>query len=316
MTTLDHKRHPNNMTIFRKIKTFLHNPWTLGQKLMEWTWWLWSDAAYLRLCYFFYVKKPLHLKDPQTFNEKLQWLKIYDRNPLYTSLVDKYKVKGKIGKIIGSEYLIPTLGVWENVDEIDWNSLPNSFVLKTTHGGGGSGVVICKDKTSLNVDSAKTILKRSMRIDIYNTLREWPYKNVTKRIIAEEYIEDSNGDLPDYKFFCFNGFVHSVMLCLDRSKGDTKFYFFDKEWKLLRLNIRGKNAPEGFTLPKPPNMEKMFELAGELSRGIPFVRVDLYNVEGKIYFGEMTFYPDSGFDGNLLPETDKLFGELINIGNS
>lgn len=274
--------------------------------------WL-PDKTYLQLLYRFKMGHRLDLQNPQTFTEKIQWLKLYNRKPEYTTMVDKYAVKDYVASIIGEEYIIPTLGVWDSFDDIDFDTLPNQFVLKTTHGGGGGGVVICRDKNTFDKEEAKKKLDASMRGDIYKSLREWPYKNVPKRIIAEKFIQDSSGELRDYKFTCTNGIVHNVMLCFDRGTGDTKFYFFDKKWNLLRLNKRGKNAPKNFSLPKPLNLDEMFIVAQKISLGIPYSRVDLYNVNGKIYFGEITFYPASGFDNNLLAETDELFGNYIKL---
>ncbi len=271
------------------------------------------DKLYLRWLFRLEMGSKLNLNNPKTFSEKLQWLKLYNRKPEYTQMVDKYEAKKYVASIIGEEYIIPTLGVWDSFDEIDFDALPNQFVLKTTHGGGNTGVVICKDKATFNRNEAKAKLQRSLKQNIYRTLREWPYMNVKSRIIAEQYIVDSQGELNDFKFSCYDGNVTDVMICLERSSGDTKFYFFDKNWQLLRYNKRGLAAPEGFTVPKPENMDLMFRLASELSKGIPYLRVDLYNVDGKIYFGETTFFPQSGMDANLLPETDLLFGSRIKL---
>lgn len=271
------------------------------------------DKLYLRWRFRLEMGSKLNLNNPKTFSEKLQWLKLYNRKPEYTQMVDKYVAKKYAASIIGEEYIIPTLGVWDSFDEIDFDVLPDQFVLKTTHGGGNTGVVICKDKATFNRNEANTKLQRSLKQNIYRTLREWPYKNVKPRIIAEKYIVDSQGELNDFKFSCYDGNVTDVMICMERSSGDTKFYFFDKNWQLLRYNKRGLAAPEGFTVPKPENMDLMFRLASELSKGIPYLRVDLYNVDGKIYFGETTFFPQSGMDANLLPETDLLFGSRIKL---
>lgn len=395
----------------------------------------------------------LNLKDPKTFNEKLQWLKLYNRNPEYTTMVDKYAVKKYISEKIGAEYIIPTLGVWNNFDEIDFNILPNQFVLKCTHDSGG--FVVCRNKSSLNMDALRKKIETSLSNNFYYMGREWPYKNVPHRIIAEQYMADNlrdyklfcfdgvprmtlvyserftedglkedfydeswshldiqksthgNAILPnqrpkqyelmkklaaelsekmpfaridfyevnekvyfgeitfysasgfegfkpeewnvklgewtklpaggyrlkseacsviisdsyhnnndtkslvDYKFFCFDGVAESVMVCTERETGDPKFYFFDKKWNLKRYNIRGKEAPSGFTLPKPDCIDEMFLIAEKLSNGIPFVRVDLYCIDGLVYFGEMTFYPDSGFDANLLKESNEHWGEML-----
>lgn len=274
--------------------------------------WL-PDSIYLKLLFRFKMGKPLNLKNPKTFNEKLQWLKLYNRKLEYTTMVDKYAVKQYVANIIGEEHIIPTLGVWDKFDDIDFSSLPDQFVLKTTHGGGGGGVVICRDKQTFDKATAKQKLESSMKSDIYKSLREWPYKNVKKRIIAEKYMTDSKGKLNDYKFTCANGNVHNVMICCDRGFGETKFYFFDNKWNLLRLNKRGKEAPDNFFLPKPKNLDNMFNLAQKLSMNLPYSRIDLYNIDGEIYFGEITFYPASGFDRNLLEETDVLFGNYITL---
>lgn len=271
------------------------------------------DELFLKLYYKKHIGKRLNLKNPQTFNEKLQWLKLYNRNPEYTKMVDKYEVKKYIAEKIGEEYIIPTLGVWDTFDEIDFEKLPDQFVLKCTHDSGG--LVICQDKNKLDKNEAKEKIQKSLASNYYYENREWPYKNVKPRIIAEAYMTDEVGknEFTDYKFFCFNGYVDCVMVCIDRASGDTKFYFFDEEWKLKRLNKRGKAAPEGFTLPKPQCIDEMFELAKKLSEGIPFVRVDLYQSKGRVYFGELTFFPQSGADANLLLETDIYFGGLIDL---
>ena len=252
----------------------------------------------------------LRLDNPQTFNEKLQWLKLYYRKPEFTTIVDKIEVKDWVADRIGKEYIIPTYSVWDKPEDIDLNKLPKAFVLKCNHSGGNWGVYIVQDKSRFNLDAAKTKLSRVLNHSIYDSYREWPYKNVQRRIFAEELL---GVGIEDYKFFCYNGFVESVMVAYERNTGHTKFYFFDRNWNLKRYNIRGKEAPEGFTMPRPENIDKMFELAATLSKGFPFVRVDLYNIKGSIYFGEMTFYPASGLDEKLLAETDEYFGSLIQL---
>lgn len=272
------------------------------------------DKIFLRLRYRVEMGKALNLEHPRTLNEKIQWLKLYDRQPHYTTLVDKLLVKDYIRDKIGAEYVIKTLGIWQFPEEIDFTSLPNRFVLKTNHSGGNTGVIICKDKLRLNLSDVKKRLTASLRSDIFRNNREWPYKNVKRLIFAEEYLEDTtNKELIDYKFYCFNGYVDSVMICIDRQIGKPKFYFFDKEWNFKRYDKRAKNAPDTFTLPRPENMDKMFEIASVLSKDIPFVRVDIYNVNGHVYFGEMTFYSASGFDTDLTPEADLYLGNLISL---
>lgn len=273
------------------------------------------DKVYLKLLYYKRLHRIISFKNPKTFNEKLQWLKIFDRNPKYTKLVDKYEVRKYISDKIGEKYLIPLLGAWDNFDEIDQNALPDQFVLKCNHDSGG--VMICKDKNKFDFERARSFFSFRIKNNYYYNGREWPYKNIKPKIMAEKYMEDSKGELVDYKFFCFDGKVDNVMVCVDRNKKDTdtKFYFFNQNWELLRLNIRGKQAPEGFTLKKPKCMDDMFAIASILSKGIPFVRIDLYECNEQIYFGEFTFYPDSGFDNNLLPETDIYLGNLLKIDN-
>lgn len=274
------------------------------------------DKLYLSLKYYKNFGRFPNWKNPQTFSEKLQWLKLYDRKPEYTTMVDKYAVKDYVASIIGSEYVIPTLGVWDRPEDIEWEKLPNQFVLKTSHGGGSDGVVICRDKKTLDKQRVIGLLNKNLQTDLYEIHREWPYKNVPKRIIAEQYLDPAPDiDLYDYKFSCFDGYVTDVMVCTERDSGETKFYFFNKDWELLPLNIRGKTVPVGFTLPKPSCIDEMFELASKLSKGLPYARVDLYAVNGKPYFGEITFFPNSGFDKNLLPETEKWHGSLIKLPN-
>ena len=274
-----------------------------------------TDKLYLKILYYLYMGKRLDLKNPKTMNEKMQWLKLYDRKPEYKQMVDKIQAKEYYSKMIGKEYIVPTLGIWNKFEDIDFDTLPNKFVLKTNHSGGNTGVIICKDKSTFNKEKAKCQLEKSLKSDIYKAFGEWPYKDMNKCIFAEELIGNEGEELVDYKFYCFDGYVDAVLICMDRQIGDPKFYFFDKEWKLKRYNKRGKMAPEGFTLPKPENMDKMFELASQISKGIPHLRVDLYNVNGKIYYGESTFFTAGGFDANRLPEADLYFGSLIKLPN-
>lgn len=272
-----------------------------------------SDEEYIRRMFKAKMGYPLNLENPKTFNEKLQWLKLYDRKPIYTTMVDKYAVKEYVAAIIGDEYIIATLGIWDRFDDIDFNTLPNQFVLKCTHDSGG--LVICKDKSKLDIAAARKKINKSLKTNYFYFGREWPYKDVLRKIIAEKYMTDSEkvDYFTDYKFYCFDGYVDFVMVCVERYTGNPKFYFFDRQWNLKRYNKRGKEAPKDFTLPKPSHMDEMFDIASKLSEGIPFVRVDLYQSNERVYFGEMTFYPDSGFDKNRLPEADLYFGSLIKL---
>lgn len=271
------------------------------------------DYIFLKIMYKRCMGKKLNLRNPQTFNEKLQWLKLYDRNPEYTKLVDKYEAKKYVADKIGEEYIIPTIGIWNRFEDIDFDSLPQQFVLKTTHDSGG--VVICKDKDSFDYDKAKEKIKKSLKTNYYYVAREWPYKNVYPRIIAEEYVCDKVGNegLTDYKFFCFNGKVDYVMVCVDRHVNSVKYYFYDRNWELQRINECGLKAPKDFTISKPPRIEAMFAIAEKLSKKLPFVRCDLYASMDRIYFGEFTFFSDAGFDRDILPKTDMYFGNLLNL---
>ena len=277
--------------------------------------WL-PDAIYLKLLYRFKMGHRLDLKNPKTFTEKLQWLKLYNRKPEYTKMVDKYAVKDYVSGIIGPEYIIPTIGVWNKPEEIDWDSLPNQFVLKTTHGGGGGGVVICKDKETFNNDEAIVKLNHSLKADIYRGFREWPYKNVPKRIIAERFMtSEQSGDtesLLDYKFFCFNGKVKFYKVVFGRFVEHHANYY-SPEGNLLPFGEQGLEPDFNYPIKLPSNLDEMISIAERISQGEPFLRVDLYNINGKIYFGEITFFPGSG----LLPwthkETDVEIGQYLEI---
>ncbi len=272
-----------------------------------------SDEKYLKILWKFKFGTKLDLENPQTFNEKLQWLKLYNQRPEYTMMVDKYAVKKYVADLIGEEYIIPTLGVWDRFDDIDFDKLPNQFVLKCTHNSGG--IVICKDKSKFDIKSARKFLTKCLKNNYYYSGREWPYKDVPRKIIAEKYMTDSDetDSFTDYKFFCFDGKVDCVMVCIERNTGTPKFYFFDSNWNLKRYNKLGKEAPENFTIEAPDNINEMFKIAALLSQNIPFIRVDLYNSNGQIYFGELTFYPSSGFEKSYLKETDIHFGNLVDL---
>ncbi len=273
---------------------------------------LFPDKMYLKMKYRLIMGKKLNLKNPQTFNEKLQWLKLYDRKPEYTVMVDKYAVKKYVADKIGEEYIIPTFGVWDNVEDIDFEKLPNQFVLKCTHDSGG--LVICKDKANLDIEAAKLKLQKSLKTDFYLMGREWPYKNVPRKIIAEKFMEDSqNEDLRDYKFFCFDGVVKALFVASDRQNPneETKFDFFDADFNPLKCR---NGHPNSINLPKcPKSFAEMKKLASILSMGIPHARVDFYEIDGKVYFGEMTFYHNCGFVAFNPEEWDEKFGSWIKL---
>ena len=246
---------------------------------------------------------------PAGFNEKLQWLKIYDHNPKYVDLVDKAQVKEIVGKIVGEEYIIPTIGIWDNYESINFAELPDQFVLKCTHDSGG--LVICKDKEKLNKAEAKRKIEHCLKRNYFLNHREWPYKDVEPKIIAEQYTVDESGyELKDYKFFCFNGKPKAMFIATDRGK-DTKFDFFDTEFHHLPFTNGHPNANR--PIQKPQNYEEMLRIAGILSEGMPQVRVDLYNVNGKILFGEMTFFHWSGLMPFEPEEWDYKFGSWIEL---
>jgi len=269
------------------------------------------DKMYLKIKYRHKFGKKIDIKNPQTYNEKLQWLKLYDRNPLYTKLVDKYEVRKYIIEKVGEEYLIPLINVYDNVEEIDFDKLPDQFVLKCTHDSGG--LVICKDKKSLDVEKVKKKLKTTMQKNYFYSGREWPYKNVKPRIVAEKYMEDEDGELKDYKFFCFNGKAKMMFIATDRftPNEETKFDFFDMNFEHLPFVNGHPNSKE--KIEKPIGFEEMQKLAEKLSEGIAQVRIDFYNINGKIYFGEMTFFHWGGMVPFEPEEWDYKIGEWIEL---
>ena len=268
------------------------------------------DKLYLKVYYLGCMGKWLDLKNPKTYNEKLQWLKLYDRKPEYTNMVDKYEAKKYVSEKIGQEYIIPSFGVWESFDEIDFDALPDQFVLKCTHDCGG--MVICKDKSKLDLSAAREKIERCLKRKYYFHGREWAYKNIKPRILAEKFMEDTKTqELRDYKFFCFDGEVKALFIATDRqAEGkETKFDFFDADYNHLPLRNGHPNAE---ILPeKPVCFEQMKNLASKLSKGIPHLRVDFYEVDGKIYFGELTFSHWSGMVPFEPEEWDRTFGEWI-----
>ncbi|PGY63394.1 glycosyl transferase [Bacillus thuringiensis] len=269
------------------------------------------DAKYLQLKYKLIMGRKLNLKNPKTFNEKLQWLKLNDRRPEYTMLVDKYEVRQYIKETIGEEYLIPLLGVYNNFDEIDFDVLPNKFVLKPNHTSGD--VFICRDKSKINYRELKSEVDKWLQREYYWLHREWPYKNVKPKIVCEKYMVDESGiDLKDYKFMSFNGEVRCSFVGLNRqSETGLNIDFYDLEWEIMPFERHYPNS--GIKLEKPKNYEKMIKLSELLSREIPFVRVDFYEINGKMYFGELTFYPGSGFE-EFTPESyDELLGSWIDL---
>ncbi len=266
------------------------------------------DKLYIRIYYRKAFGKRLNLKSPVTYNEKIQWMKLYYRKDMMTKLVDKYEVRKYIADKIGEEYLFPLLGVWDSPEEIDYSSLPDRFVLKCTHDSGS--VVVCRDKQSLDRKSVNEKLKKCLKHNWYWNGREWPYKNVKPRIIAEQYMEDeSHRELKDYKFFCFDGKPKAFFIATDRGNEneEVKFDFYDMDFN--HLPFKHGHEWSDKEIKKPLNFDKMIEIASELSKGWPHVRVDLYNIDGKVYFGEMTFSHHCGFVPFEPEEWDYKFGE-------
>lgn len=269
------------------------------------------DKLYLKIVYRARMGKKLNLKDPQTFSEKLQWLKLYDRKPVYTKMVDKIEVKKIVADVIGEEYIIPTLGVWDRFEDIDFDKLPDQFVLKCSHDSGG--LVIVRDKSTFDIEAARTKINYSLAKNYYWAGREWPYKDVKPRILAEQYMEDkATQELRDYKFFTFDGVPKALFIATQRgSKEETKFDFFDADFKHLPFTNGHPNAD--VTPTKPETFEEMKVLAAKLSQNIPQLRVDFYEVNGKAYFGELTFSHWSGMVSFEPEEWDKTFGDWVKL---
>lgn len=274
-----------------------------------------GDKEYLTRVFHGVLGYKPDLDHPATFNEKLQWLKLHDRKNIYTTMVDKYETKFYVAKLIGEEYIIPTLGVWDGFDEIDFKCLPDQFVLKCTHDSGS--VVIVPDKSIFDREKARKKLERGLHRDFYAAGREWPYKNVKPRIIAEAYMGDGGiADLRDFKLQCFDGCVDNILVCTDRfsSKG-VRYFYFDRDWNFLpytkeKYDDIDLNVLNRF---KPQNLALMISLAEVLSAGFPELRVDFYEINGKVYFGELTFYSDGGFDNTITREADVAMGEKLKL---
>lgn len=269
-----------------------------------------SDKAFVEKEYFLNTGEKLNLVHPQKFNEKLQWLKLYDHNPQYTIMVDKYRARQYIKDVIGDQYLIPLLGVWEKPDEIEFDLLPNQFVLKCNH-NSGTGMCVCKDKSRIDISKIKRELRKGLREDYYSVHREWPYRDVQRQIIAEKYMVDEGGEvLTDYKFFCFNGEPRVMYISNDGAE-NPRTDFFDMEFNHLPIIMKDPNSEQ---LPKKPqNFELMKELAEKLSEGIPFLRTDFYEINGNVYVGELTLYHNAGLSHIEPEEWSYKLGSYIDL---
>ncbi len=270
------------------------------------------DEEFLKKQYRVCFGKELNLENPVTFNEKLQWLKLYNRKPIYTTMVDKVDVKKYVADIIGEQYIIPTLGVWDHFDDIDFDKLPDQFVLKCSHDSGG--LVIVKDKSKLDKKAAKAKIEKCLKRNYYWIGREWAYKNVKPRILAEKYMENnSTKDLRDYKIFCFDGVAKALFIATDRQAAnvEVKFDFYDMDFN--HLDVRNGHSNSDVELKKPEKFDEMISLANKLSQNIPHVRVDFYEVNGKVYFGELTFCHFSGMTPFDPEAWDVTFGSWIKL---
>ena len=291
-------------TFKEKFRRMLSEPHGIRKAFVHIFAGFYDDRTFLERMYAFKMGKKLNLSSPQTFNEKMQWLKLHDRRPEYTVMVDKFAVKEYVAGIIGQEHIIPTLGVWDRPEDIDWESLPQQFVLKVTHDSGG--LVVCTDKSSLDKEATVRQLRSALKTDYYIGSREWPYKDVPKRIIAEQYIGDN---LTDYKVMCFGCSSKVILVCRDRFSCLTED-FFDEQWN--HLDVKRPDHPNAAkAIERPSELEEMLALADKLSAGIPFIRVDFYTAGGKIYFGELTLYPASGMTPFVPDSIDKEWGGWI-----
>lgn len=287
-----------------KLSSFLY-------RVMYHTSSLFPDKLYLKLQFRHLMGYKLDLEHPKTFQEKLQWLKLYDRKPIYHKMVDKYEAKEYIAEKVGSEYVIPTLGIFSSVDEIDYDKLPNEFVIKTTHDSGT--VVVCKDKSKLDKENVRKFISKRLRRRYFYTEREWPYKNVKPRVIVEKNINVNDEDLKDYKFFCFDGEPKALYITTNRGmEGGLKEDFFYADGRHMEVNQKGYNNNTQ-TPSLPINFEKMKDLARVLAKGIPQLRVDFYEIDGNVYVGELTFSDGGGFSPFVPDEYNKIFGDWIKL---
>lgn len=271
------------------------------------------DKLFLKLKYKVITGNRLDLTNPKSFNEKLQWLKLYDRKDVYTIMVDKYEAKKYVTKMIGNEYIIPTLGVYDKFEDIDFDKLPNRFVIKCTHDSGG--LVVCNNKSMLNLNAVKRKINKCLKRNYYYNNREWPYKNVKPRIIVEKYMEDNQAkELIDYKVMCFSGKAKMIFTCTERFGDGLKVTFFDLDWNKLPFTRHYPASKK--VIKKPKNFKKMIELSETLSHGITFVRMDWYEINGKLYFGEYTFFPGNGMEEFEPEKWDEKIGEWIDLSSA
>ena len=271
------------------------------------------DSLYLKIRFKQVMKTKLHLKKPKTFNEKLQWLKIHDRKAIYTTMSDKYEAKQFVSSVIGEQFIVRTIGVWERFEDINFDDLPEAFVLKCTHDSGG--LVICTNKKDLDFEQARQKINKSLKKNYYYLSREWPYKNIKPKIIAEEYLHDDNdsNDLTDYKFYCFNGEPKFLYISKGLKNHSTaRISFVTLDWKFAPFS-RSDYRPLEQLPPKPKKFDEMIRIAKMLSKNCKFLRVDLYYVDDSIYFSELTFFPCGGMMPFSNKNDDLELGKMINL---
>ena len=300
-----------------KLKRGLKDPlYGVNFLLKKFSYFIPNDKLYLSLRWFTVNHRLVNWEKPIRFTEKLQWLKINYRRPELTMMADKIEVKKYVTSIIGNQFVIPTIAVWNNADEIDFDSLPNQFVLKCNH-DSGTGMCICRDKSKLDHAIVRAELNKGLKSNYYPISREWPYKNVPRKVFAEVFMaQENSSDLTDYKWFCFNGQPLYCQVIKNRSSKET-IDFFDTNWihqDFIGFNPRASNAS---TCPiRPKNLELMIEIAQKLSKNLPFARVDLYEIDGSVFFGEITFFPAGGFGRFSPKKIDTVFGELLSLPNT
>ncbi len=268
------------------------------------------DKIYLSLIYFLKTKKILHWNNPVLLNEKLQWLKVYDRKPLYTQLVDKYEVKKYVSEIIGNEHIIPTLGIWEKAEDISWDTLPEKFVLKCTH--DSHSVVICDKSKGIEKEKIQNFLNECLNRNLFWLAREWPYKNVSPRIIAEEFLETQNGEeLIDYKFYCYGGEPKYFMYSLGEATHNPKNHKFDMNKESIDYYFKKEPSIPLNKVKLPANIDEMIEIVNKIKLDCPHVRIDLFDINGKIYFGEYTFFSGAGFINMISKEYSQILADQM-----
>lgn len=303
-----------SLALLNKCRSFQANPYKLFVKLSHYGFFhTMPDETYLKLLYRGILGRTLNLDSPVSYSEKVQWLKLYDKNPIYPKLCDKYTVRDYVRERAGDDCLIPLLGVWDSPEQIDFDNLPEQFVLKCTHDSGS--VIICPNKSALDISDTRRKLRKWLGRDYSYLGREWPYHYVSHRVIAETFIGDEAGTSPDdYKFYCWQGKVFSVLLCVNRGKGGANYLFYDPDYVPCYRSIGGSiKGPDEFPLMKPPHFEEMKMLAEQLAKGLNHVRVDLYDTPQGVRFGEMTLYPNSGFNVGYTEEFNDYFGAFIDL---